>query len=147
MNQKANPADDQDHHTGEMIEQQAKLRLKRARLDPREIVFQNRRFRLRLAEHGEKKPERNQKGDTYGSRCDEADDILGQSLAHDAIGRGAHEGQNWYEPQQVHKLSVGRMLNQNVFPCLQRRGGRALKKMMPVPGLPCPTSFAGHRGH
>jgi len=26
---------------------------------------------------------------------------------------------------------MGRMLNQNVFPSLQRRGGRAIKKMMP----------------
>jgi len=31
----------------------------------------------------------------------------------------------------VKRKLMGRMLNKNVFPSLQRRGGRAIEKMMP----------------
>ena len=61
MDQESDAGNDKDHQRREMIQHKTELRLETSRLNPREIVSQDGKFRLRPAQHRKKQAHRDQK--------------------------------------------------------------------------------------
>ena len=113
MNEKSNAGHDKNHQAGKMIQHEPELRLKPSCLDPCEVVPQDRESLVWCGEHLQEFPNRNQERQPCRSHCDRADDVLRQAFPGNAVNCSAEQGQDRYEPEQIH---------------IQQRGELATKK-------------------
>ncbi len=101
MDQEANAGDDQNHQAGQVVEHESELRLEPSGLNPREVVPEDRKLRFRSVQHCDESPQGNQERNRNGTRSDDRDDPLRQSLTRHAVDRCTDQRQYRNQPEQV----------------------------------------------
>ncbi len=106
VNQESDAGHNQNHQAGEMIQQESEIGVKRAGLNPNEVVADNRHGRFRRAKHLQECAERNHERQRDGSGSDDANDGFGQTSSEDAIDDGAQKRRNWNKPEPARKIHL-----------------------------------------